>query len=125
MPEKSKRRILIVDDEASFRTLMEDFLATQGYETETAEDGRLGFRKAMTGNYDLVLADINMPGLNGVEAIRSIRTVFEKQRIVVLSGYLTPEVVEECRQAGAQVCMGKPVRLDELARVISRTLEDR
>lgn len=103
-----KKKILVVDDEQAFRRLIFDLLSNKNYDVETADNGREGFQKAMTGIYDTITMDIKMPGLNGVEAIRSIKIVNPNQRIIVITGYANDTVIEESLQAGAEVVLPKP-----------------
>lgn len=116
------RRILVVDDEPGLRRLLSDFFTHLGYQVETASDGLEGFRQTSLHEYDLVTMDIRMPGVNGVESLRSISMVGSKPKILVLSGYLTDEIVEDCRAAGASAALQKPVDLNTLRRTVEELL---
>lgn len=102
-----RKKILIVDDEPAFRRLIFDLLKTE-FDVETASSGREGFQKAMTGVYDLITMDIKMPGLDGVEAIRSIKIVNPNQRILVVTAYADDSITEESLLAGAEDIVSKP-----------------
>jgi CheY-like chemotaxis protein len=116
------QRILVIDDEVSFSKMVADFLGGRGYAVEVAHDGLDGFRKATRAQYDLVLADINMPGMNGVETIQSLRMVDSPVQVVVVSGYITPEVEADCRKAGCAEVLTKPVELSRLGEVVAAAL---
>ena len=66
-------KILIVEDEANIARFLELELKHEGYEVEKASDGRLGLQKALEGNFDLILLDIMLPGLSGIEVCRRVR----------------------------------------------------
>lgn len=121
----ARPRVLIVDDDSSFAGMLSDFLDGRGCGVETAVDGLEGFRRATRENFDLVTIDINMPGVNGVEALRSLKLVDSPASIVVISGFLTEKVILECREAGADEVMRKPVELSSLGLVIDGLLGGR
>jgi two-component system, OmpR family, response regulator CpxR len=70
----SVRRVLIVDDDAELGELLAEFLANEDFALEFAEDGGSGLRKALSGGYALVILDVMLPGLNGFEVLRQLRT---------------------------------------------------
>jgi two-component system response regulator CpxR len=70
----SVRRVLIVDDDAELGELLAEFLASEDFVLEFAEDGGTGLRKALSGGYALVILDVMLPGLNGFEVLRQLRT---------------------------------------------------
>ena len=83
-----KKKILVIDDEKSIRDMLINTLALNGYQVETAADGQLGFEKAVTDDFDLVLMDIKMPNWNGLDAIGSLEIVKPNLKIIVISGYI-------------------------------------
>lgn len=70
----SVRRVLIIDDDAELGELLGEFLANEDFTLEFAEDGNAGLRKALSGGYALVILDVMLPGLNGFEVLRQLRT---------------------------------------------------
>jgi CheY-like chemotaxis protein len=117
-------RVLVVDDEESFCQMLADFLDGRGYSVETARDGLEGFRLATREQFDLVIADINMPGVNGVETLRSLQMVENPAKLVVISGYVTDEIAAQCREAGCSEVLNKPVELNRLGELIERLLAE-
>ena len=75
------KRILIVEDEESIADLEKDYLELSGFEVEVANDGEIGLKKGLEGEFDLIILDVMMPGINGIEACREIR---RQQNIPVL-----------------------------------------
>ena len=68
------RRVLIIDDDAELGELLGEYLANEGFVLEFAHDGNTGLRRALTGGYALVILDVMLPGLNGFEVLRQLRT---------------------------------------------------
>lgn len=116
------RRILVIDDEADFCRLVQDYLGGRGYQVETARDGLEGFQRATRERFDLIIADVNMPGMNGVEALRSLQMVKSPAKMVVISGYLTDDMARDCREAGAAAVLAKPVEFPHVAEVVAELL---
>jgi CheY-like chemotaxis protein len=116
------RRILVIDDEESVARLLRDFLTFRGYQVAVAGDGPEGLRQAGLGAFDLVTADLSMPGMTGVELLRSLKRARPEVRVVIISGYLTDEIAAECRAAGAAAVLAKPVELAALGRLVAGLL---
>jgi two-component system KDP operon response regulator KdpE len=112
----SASRILVVDDEPQIRRVMRTTLAAHGYEVEDARSGEDGLEKLRAGKYDLVLLDINMPGMGGVEACRTIRQERHGAELAIIM--LTVRSAEsdkvEALDAGADDYVTKPFSTTEL-----------
>ncbi len=116
-----KKSILIVDDNDLNREVIVDFLAPQGHELDEAEDGAQAVAMAADKNYDLVLMDIMMPGMDGVEATRQIRNLrgFEElPRIIAVTAKKLDGNAGEWAGAGFNDFIGKPFDEADLARVL-------
>jgi len=110
-------RTLVVDDDPQIQRLLCEFLAAHGVESAIAGDGfEAGFQVA-TFHPDLVLLDLKMPGMDGLEVCRRIKAdpATRATRVVFLSGYLNTERREAMRIAGAELCIEKPLDLVQLA----------
>lgn len=118
-------RVLVIDDEENFRQMMLDFLGGRGCQVEVAGDGLEGFRRATRERFDVITVDINMPGVNGVEALRSLQVIESPAKLIVISGYVTDEIAAECREAGAHAVLVKPVKLSHLGEVVDELLRNR
>ncbi|PLV60012.1 response regulator [Thermotoga sp. KOL6] len=81
------KKILIVDDEPNMRELLKEELTEEGYTVETAEDGKEALEKFLSGDYDLVILDIEMPGMNGLEVAGEIRRRKKDAKIIILTAY--------------------------------------
>lgn len=123
MNDKNFKKILVVDDDPYFLRMLKDFLQMQNFDVEIAEDGKVGFNKAMTGDYDIVTMDIQMPLLNGVDSLRSIQIVNPDQKIFVISGFITTELENEIRDTGVETIITKPINLTNFLNQIKEELE--
>src|SRR3954466_14818149 len=116
-------RILIVDDEESLRRVMQVHLQRQGYETRTAGQGQDALQMLESGDYQLVLTDLRMPGMTGLELLQHIRKRWPEISVIVLTAFGTIENAVEAMQAGAFHYVTKPVQFPELSLVVDRALE--
>ncbi|WP_374274980.1 ATP-binding protein [Brevundimonas sp.] len=120
-------RILLVDDSAANRDMVGALLENLGLQVETATDGAEGVEALRRGGHDLVLMDVQMPGMDGLAATRAIRALDEavaKTPIVALTANVQPEHVTRCREAGMDDHVAKPVSPAALAETIARHLRD-
>lgn len=119
--------ILVVDDYQDNRTLLSAWLRAKGYKVVEAKDGREGVTQANRSNPDLILMDLAMPELDGVEATRQIRqrNVFARTPIFAISAYATHDVKDDALAAGCNEVLAKPLDLDSLLGKIHSALEPR
>lgn len=125
-PAAAAPRILVIEDYSDTRELLSMLLRKKGYEVIEAEDGVEGLLKA-SGNYpDLILMDLALPEMDGVEAARRIHKMpkLSNTPIVVLSAYLTEDVEADVRVAGCVATFAKPFDTDLLLAKIKSTLAD-
>ncbi|MDZ4371797.1 MAG: ATP-binding protein, partial [Phenylobacterium sp.] len=127
-PTPEGLRILMADDAAANRELVTAILGGMGVALETVEDGAQAVEAAREGGYDLILMDVHMPVMDGLDATRAIRALkgaAGRIPIIALTANVQPEQVERCRQAGMDDHVGKPIQVAELLRVIAARLEQR
>ncbi|MBR3035033.1 MAG: response regulator transcription factor [Firmicutes bacterium] len=117
-------KILIVEDEAKIARFIELELAHEGYETDKAEDGRKGLELAESGIYDLVLLDIMLPGLNGLEVLRRLRRTSDVPVIVLTARDAVMDKVSGL-DMGADDYVTKPFAIEELLARIRLALRRR
>ena len=121
-------RILMADDAAANRELVVAILGGLGVALETVEDGAQAVEAARSGDYDLILMDVHMPVMDGLDATRAIRALdgeAGRVPIIALTANVQPEQVLRCREAGMDDHVGKPIQVAELMRVIAARLEQR
>ena len=83
MPDK----ILIIDDEKELSDVLKKYLVLKGYSVTTAYNGKEGIAEAKKGGYSIIVADIQLPDINGVEVIRAIEKIDDKARFLIITGY--------------------------------------
>jgi two-component system cell cycle response regulator len=116
MAQEKKGKILVVDDEAYIREFLHVVLTDDGYQVLTANDGLEALPIAVAEQPDLILLDIMMPGLNGMETCKRLRErpTTRNIRVIILTAYDQRERLEESIAAGADDFLGKPIDLTEL-----------
>jgi CheY-like chemotaxis protein len=117
-----RRRILVVDDEPDIREVMDMLLAPLGYDVATAESGAAGLARAREVEFDLVITDLRMPGISGIEIVAALRGVRRALPIIVVSGYVSEEAAARCLEQGGVWIINKPVDVDELLHLVGLTL---
>ncbi len=116
-------RVLVVDDEASLRRVIQVQLQEMGYAAETAVGGAEALEKLRSNNFQLLITDLRMPGLSGLDLLRAVRQEFPEVVVIIMTAFGSVETAVEAMHAGAYHYVTKPVRSDELQIVVDRTLE--
>ena len=119
----SKAKILVVDDEPSARTALAEVLRQEDYEVETAGDGFKALGRMEEFAPDLVLTDLNMPGIDGVELLRKVKEANAGLPVVLMTAFGGVEPAVRAMREGAEDYLTKPLNTDELMLVLARTLE--
>ena len=122
---ESKGRILVVDDEANARTALAELLRDEGYAVETAADGFKALGKLEDFAPDLVLTDLKMPGMDGIQLLGKIRESDADLPVIVMTAFGEVETAVGAMRAGARDYLTKPVNVGELSVVVERELERR
>lgn len=117
------KRILIVDDEESFRHMLSVILVKEGYEVETSANAEEGLRKAAVSVFDQILCDIRMPGMDGLAFLREIKKTEIEATIIVMSAYGTADIAIEAMKLGAYDYISKPFKPDEIILTLRKAEE--
>jgi len=120
----SHGKILIVDDEAAARTSLTELLRGEGYTVEAAADGFKALARVEELEPDLVLTDLNMPGIDGVELLRKLKESSPELPVVLMTAYGGVETAVSAMHEGAADYLTKPLNIDELSIILARTLEN-
>ena len=128
MPTAEARRacILVIDDEPLVVALMTDILGLEGYEVETAKNGREALEKIAARSYDVILSDLRMPELDGVGLYRALEKQHSSllRRLAFVSGTTEPpEYASFLQRTGATV-LSKPFALTDVHQLVQRMLQD-
>jgi DNA-binding response OmpR family regulator len=118
------RRVLVVDDENSVGTLLRFTLRQKGYRVEIAESAAQGLEKARAGSFDLVILDVALPGIDGIEACQLLKSMeaYAETPIIMISSRSDSVTIEKARLAGAADYLVKPFTFEELQRRIEDQL---
>ena len=115
--------VLVVDDEKNICELLKQALEQVGCRVHTACDGQTALDCASKTSLDAVFLDIKMPGMNGVEVLKTLRRTQPDACFVMITGYATSDLVDESLSSGAFVCLSKPFGIVQVLDVI-KTLRD-
>ena len=123
-----EKKLLIVEDNADNRMLIRAYLSKSDYKVEMAVNGLEGVEKIEKNNYDLVLMDIQMPKLDGYQAIRRIRELekadkINRNKIIALTAYALDSDKEKALQAGFDGHLTKPIKKEKLYKMINEYLD--
>jgi DNA-binding NtrC family response regulator len=117
--------ILVVDDEEAFRYMLSSLLSGAGYSVETAVDGVTAINTVQGKMYDIVLLDLKMPKVDGLEVLKFIKGNAPGMEVIMLTGMADVKMAVECMKLGAYDYITKPTTTDELLSTIQRALERR
>ncbi len=113
-------RVLVIDDEAKFCQIVSSFLQARGYEVASAMNSGEALVQLEQFRPDVVLMDVVMPGLSGLELLKLVRERPFPPRVIMVTATDEEQVAQQAMQDGAEAFMVKPVNFDALAQVISR-----
>jgi DNA-binding NtrC family response regulator len=120
-----KVNILAVDDDAVIRQGLRRILEGKGYSVETFASGALAVERMTTQNFDLVITDLKMPGMNGIDVLKHIKTVQPEVPIIMITGYSTVDTAVEAMKNGAIDYIAKPFTPEEIAEKVQSALEQK
>jgi len=117
------KRILVVDDEEGFRDLWLYFLQPLGFEVTCALDGQQAVEAVKKTPFDLIFMDVHMPRMNGLDALKIIKSIRPEQRVVIFSSSSDTayKAEDQALRDGALDCLYKPFGLDQVEAIISKT----
>lgn len=116
-------RVLVVDDEETYRFMLKTLLEAEGFAPTTANDGVQAINAVQARSFDIVLLDVKMPKVDGIEALRFIKENFPDTEVIMLTGVGDVKIAVECMKAGAYDFLTKPYSTEELLSAIERALE--
>ena len=111
-------RVLVVDDELFICELLDEYLSLQGYQVRTATTGEAAISGFQETRPQIVLLDIRMPGMSGIEVLGRIKQLDGSIKVIVLSAFGDDGIVKDALQMGADRYLQKPMKLQELADII-------
>src|SRR5438093_7347735 len=117
--------LLIADDDPGLRQSLERTLTREGYRVILASDGNAALERLQAGGIDLVLTDLKMPGLTGIEVLRAAKAIAPDVDVILLTAFGTVEEAVKAMKEGAYDFLTKPFQRAQLLRLISKALERR
>ncbi len=118
-------KILVVDDDPGMLDTLIDILAASGFRAHAAASGRAAIAQVEADNFDLILMDIQMPGLNGVEVLRALRELDPEMPIMMMTAYTRDELVAESERTTGYGVLSKPLDLYQLLPLVKRIVAAR
>lgn len=120
---KEQKKILVVDDEAGIRDMLSYELSAHDYEIITAPNGEEALERIRNEHFNLLICDIKMPRMNGLELLRAVKKAAPDMEVVITTGYGTVETAVSAMKMGAYDFVQKPFNLDEILAVTGKALE--
>src|SRR5262250_3160564 len=117
--------LLVADDDPGLRESLERTLTREGYRVVLASDGRAALERVQAGGVDLIVTDLRMPGLTGLELLRAAKAIMPDVDVILLTAFGTIEEAVKAMKDGAYDFLTKPVQRAQLQRVIRQALERR
>ena len=111
-------RIMIIEDDEEMRSLLKDFFEEEGFETDSVSNGADALRKLSKDHFDLVITDIRMPGLTGLDILPRMRRLKPETPIIVMTAYGSDDVRRRSLERGATAYLEKPIPLSKLRTLI-------
>jgi len=117
-----RARVLVVDDEASIRDLLAKTLALAEYDVDTASDATTALSRVRATEYDLLIADLRMPGMDGLTLIRQVKRIRGDLPVIIITGFSTEASAIEAVNLGVAGYLRKPFRVPEVLAVAAKAL---
>lgn len=102
------KKILLIDDEETLLQMVSEILTADGFFVETAKDGEIGLKMLLESQYDLIICDINMPKMNGIDVIKNAREKGNKDKFIFFTGHGNAKLKVESLKYGAYDFINKP-----------------
>lgn len=118
-----RSRILVVDDEKFIRDILADFLGLEGYFVRTAQDGVAAMQELASSHFDMVISDLKMPRMGGIELLDEIPKLNPNTLTVIMTGFGTVETAIDAMKRGAYDYVLKPFKMEEVIHIVQRGIE--
>jgi len=120
---EDRPRVLVVDDEKFIRDIIADFLGMEGYIVRTAEDGSCAVSELQRARYDMIISDLKMPKMGGLELLKEVAKAHPDTLTVIMTGFGTVETAIDAMKRGAYDYILKPFKVEEIVHIVQRGLE--
>jgi len=128
LEEKKKYRLLIIEDNKEMRSLLKDFFEEEGFEVDSVDDGAGAFPKLAQTSFDLIITDIWMAGLSGLDILPALKRINPNIPVIVITAFGSEEMRRRVMARGADAYLEKPLQLEKLKNltqqmILSRKIE--
>lgn len=117
-----KKKLLIVDDQNGIRVLLMEVFSSEGYDTFQASNGRLALEIVKAENPDLVLLDMKIPGMDGLEILKHVKAINRDIKVIMMTAYGELDMIKEATDLGAVMHFTKPFDIDEMRIAVNMQL---
>jgi len=117
-----KKKLLIVDDQNGIRILLMEVFSSEGYETYQASNGKLALEIVKNVSPDLVLLDMKIPGMDGLDILKHIKSIDASIKVIMMTAYGELDMIKEATDLGAIMHFTKPFDIDELRQAVNQQL---
>jgi two-component system response regulator (stage 0 sporulation protein F) len=119
-----KNKVLIVDDQNGIRVLLLEVFSSEGYTTFQASNGKLALEIVRKESPDLVLLDMKIPGMDGLEILKHIKSMNKEIKVIMMTAYGELDMIKESTELGALMHFTKPFDIDEMLNAVNYQLRD-
>lgn len=120
---KERKKVLVVDDQVGIRVLLVEVFSTEGYETYQASNGKAALQIVREKRPDLVLLDMKIPGMDGLEILKQIREFDPSIKVIMMTAYGELAMIRKATDLGALIHFTKPFDIDELRAAVNHELQ--
>ncbi|MFC5651269.1 response regulator [Paenibacillus solisilvae] len=117
-----KNKVLIVDDQNGIRILLMEVFSSEGYNTSQASNGKLALEIVRNDEPDLVLLDMKIPGMDGLEILKHIKAINKEIKVIMMTAYGELDMIKEATDHGALMHFTKPFDIDEMRMAVNLQL---
>jgi Response regulator containing CheY-like receiver, AAA-type ATPase, and DNA-binding domains len=118
-----KKKVLIVDDQNGIRVLLLEVFSSEGYSTFQAANGKIALEIVKKESPDLVLLDMKIPGMDGLEILKHIKAIDPAIKVIMMTAYGELDMIKEATDLGALMHFTKPFDIDEMRMEVNRQLQ--
>ncbi|MEO3946103.1 response regulator [Gorillibacterium sp. CAU 1737] len=119
-----KKKILIVDDQNGIRVLLVEVFSSEGYQTFQASNGKLALEIVVQESPDLVLLDMKIPGMDGLDILKRIKEIDPAMKVIMMTAYGELDMIKEATDMGALMHFTKPFDIDEMRTAVHHHLRN-
>lgn len=116
------KRILVVDDQESMREMLSELLLMMGYDARAVDGGEQALQSLQKATTDLVITDLNMPGMDGIELMKRIKALYPGLPVIIITGYGTFNTERQVLSSGADGYIPKPCTINRVQETVNQAL---